>query len=220
VLRTMDEQLATLSGEPLRRLAAEPASSIVGSTEMPSLLIVDGALAEPMGYRQAALDAGFRDITFGAATFHGIQPIAEAEDELGPVVRRMQPLCEPTVTFFRHSPAGTPEPNFIHRDTDMGEWTAILYLTPHPPPGDGTTFWQHEPTGFRQSAAETDAEHLAEGQAWRDLSQWTPWRTVAAKFNRLLLFPARAFHSRAIPESYGTGDDARLIQVMFGRYRR
>ena len=106
--------------------------------------------------------------------------------------------------------------HYIHTDTDMGDWTAIAYLTDAPPAGDGTTFWRWKATGCLQSVATSREEQLAEWAAWRDRTQWEPWTTVAARPNRVVLFPAAYFHSRAIADNYGIGDTARLIQVVFG----
>ncbi|HEX7766603.1 MAG TPA: DUF6445 family protein, partial [Nitrospira sp.] len=108
-------------------------------------------------------------------------------------------------------------PNYIHTDQDMGAWTGILYLNPDPAHGDGTTFWERKATKERTSTASTMDECLPEWLAWRDCDQWEPWQTVTAKFNRMVLFPAECFHSRALFDNYGsTATEARLIQVLFG----
>jgi hypothetical protein len=94
----------------------------------------------------------------------------------------------------------------------MGEWTALIYLNPDPPLSDGTVFWRHLVTGAIESAIAH--ERSREG---RTKEGWQRWNKVRAKFNRLLLFPATFFHSRAIAENWGEGDAARLTQVVFGR---
>jgi hypothetical protein len=177
--------------------------------------VYDDVLADPDAYRARAVALPFQSITVGAATFHGIAP-CEDPTLLQWIVQR-HPHARPGLTFFRRSPLGQVEPNFIHTDRDMGDWTAILYLNPDPLAGDGTTFWRHRRTGAMASTADGEAELLSEWQAWRDRSLWKPWRTVEARFNRLVLFPAPLFHSRALPDNYGGLDDARLIQLVFGR---
>lgn len=181
----------------------------------PAIVVVDDVLPDPEAYRRMALSQPFGDVTIGHATFHGIAPcpdhtvrewIASRCGDVGTVT-----------TFFRLSRAGQDEPNFIHTDRDMGGWTGILYLTPQPVTGDGTTFWTQRKTGRIASEGDTVEDLLPEWLAWRDWSQWEPRHTVEAKFNRLVLFPAAYFHSRALFENYGTtAEDARLIQVMFG----
>ncbi len=101
----------------------------------PGVYIFERGLVDPAGYRTAALAKPFAQ--FGE--FRGISP---ATFEEGPPFVAKQFLgLEPTLSFFRKSPQGQPEPNFIHTDVDMGTWTAILYLNPTPDPQDGTDFW-------------------------------------------------------------------------------
>lgn len=178
-----------------------------------AIRVLDAVMESPEDYRASALLLDYHDIEAGPITFHGMAEIGRS-----PLSDMLEQHYGLTTTWsgFRLSPEGQEEPNYIHTDQDMGEWTGILYLHPDPPQSDGTTFWRHTTTGDIQSHAETPEEKLAEWQAWRDLAQWQPWHTVAAQFNRLLLFPAPYFHSRAIYENWGDGHDARLIQIAFG----
>jgi GNAT superfamily N-acetyltransferase len=182
---------------------------------MSAITVVDDVLPDVDAYRARALAQPFRDVETGpGVVFHGI---ADPRDETLPAwIRRRWPSLTPTRTFLRRSPAGQDEPNFIHTDRDMGDWTAITYLTADPPEGDGTTFWRWQATGAIASGATTGETLLGEWCAWRDSEQWTPWHIVPARPNRLILFPAAYFHSRALPDNYGTGDTARVIQVVFG----
>jgi hypothetical protein len=176
--------------------------------------VVEDVLRDPHAYRTAALAQPFGDLVSGAAVFHGLAPIGRS-----PLAGWLAVAfgVTPTLEFFRLSPAGQEEPSFIHTDRDMGDWTAILYLNPDPPAGDGTTFWRDTATGQVASTAETATDKLAEWRAWRDVTQWEPWHTVPAVFNRVIVFPAPYFHSRAIPENWGVGLDGRLIQLVFGK---
>ncbi len=176
--------------------------------------VYDDVLPDPERYRDWALSQPFRTLTFGAATFHGI---AACDDPtLSAWVRERYPQAEPGVTFFRRSPSGQVEPNYIHTDRDMGSWTGILYLNPTPADGDGTTFWRRRDTGASASIAVTPDEIRQEWGEWRNPALWEPIATIGAKLNRLLLFSAPLFHSRALPGNYGHGDTARLTQVLFG----
>lgn len=178
------------------------------------IIVIDDVLPDPLTYRAAALARSFRSIPMGPVTFHGI---AECDDPSLPgwITGRF-PSARPGLTFFRRSPAGQQEPNYIHTDRDMGDWTAILYLNPDPPADDGTAFLRHVETGANASTATSEAQFHHEWREWRDLAKWTRWHTVSAKFNRLLLFHAPLFHSRAIADNYGDESDARLIQLVFG----
>lgn len=152
--------------------------------------IVDDALADPMAYLSDVKRLPFRNVTLGPDTFRGIalarRPdvarVAEAETNTSAVL-----------SFFRRSPLGQVEPNYVHSDDAMGAFTGIYYMNPEPPDGDGTAFWEREGSG------------------------WKRVRRVPAKFNRLLVFSAGLHHSRALFDNYGEGDGARLIQVIFLR---
>jgi len=180
-----------------------------------AIRVFDDVVPDPLIYRAAALAQPFGELDTGAVVFKGLAPIgpnplsAWIETRFGLVT---------TWSSFRLSPEGQAEPSFIHTDRDMGQWSGILYLNPDPPANDGTVFWRYRETGAIQSTAaadDPDALHT-EWQAWRDPTQWEPWHTVSAAFNRLALFPSPYFHSRAIAANWGTGLDARLIQLVFG----
>lgn len=173
----------------------------------------DQVIADPFTYRDWVRRQATQSVAIGPATFHGI---AKCPDPALPDwIQAHYPHLTPGITFVRESPAGQVEPNFIHTDRDMGDWTGILYLNPQPAKGDGTTFWRHRITGARASTADS-SQLLPEWQEWRKPLVWQPWTTVAARFNRLVLFPAALFHSRALPDNYGHGESARLIQIIFG----
>ncbi len=174
------------------------------------VLIFDNFLADPVEYRKEALDREFKSYEFPECTFHGISPVAV--DSLVPsTLRDIFDHTKPTLSFFRKSPAGQVEPHFIHSDIDMGQWSAILYLNENPPAGDGTAFWQHKATG--KIGSRIPHEYSAEGKT---PDGWSLRYLAEAKFNRLVAFPSSFFHSRAIFENWGAGDEARLTQVTFG----
>lgn len=152
--------------------------------------ILDDVLPDPMAYLYEVRWRRFGEVAAGPDTFKGISIIK------GSVIERIAEWktgAGAVLSFFRKSPAGQIEPNWIHSDEAMGQFTGIYYLNPDPPEGDGTAFWE------------------------RDGETWKMTRLVPAKFNRLLIFDAGMDHSRALLENYGEGDDARLIQVVFLR---
>lgn len=178
---------------------------------MTSIQVFDNVIANPDEYLQAAQRTEFKTFDFGEdEKFHGIA-LAGDLMELPRWISSRFPMLAGTVTFFRKSPFGQIEPTFIHTDFGMGEWTGILYLNRAPAEGDGTVFWKHRETGKIASDEVFDGS----GQ-FSDIAKWEQWQHVHAAFNRLLLFPARYFHSRALFANYGNDKDARLIQVVFG----
>jgi len=216
MIQAMQDVLADL-----QRRAADtepPRASLAALSphlDVSDLYVFDDLLDDPADYERIVRAQEFKTIEIGPATFHGIA--ACPDDALPRAIEAVFPHTHATLTFFRQSPAGQVEPNFIHTDRDMGDWTAILYLTSQPPAGDGTAFWRRKSDGAQASTARTDAEFFAEWATWRERDLWEPWHTIEAKQNRLLVFPAPAFHSRALFDGYGErGTSARLIQLVFG----
>lgn len=166
---------------------------------MIDLNIYDDVLPNARAYRATVLALPFGDVTLGPDTFHGI---ALADDTVPAYLRSLG--LTPTLSFVRQSPEGQVEPNYIHTDAMMGEWTALYYLTLDPPHGDGTKFWDGPDVTAEMSASVDDLD-------------CTLRATVEARFNRLVVFPSHWLHSRALKNNYGQGDTARLVQVTFGK---
>lgn len=178
-------------------------------------IVVDDVLPDPQAYRTACLAQSFRthELAEGVA-FHGIGP--QPDRSLPDWIEAHYPTLRVVTSLTRLSPLGQSCPNFVHTDVDMGDVTGIFYLNPDPPPEDGTQFYRHRETGRDVSVATDAIDRIEEGFAWRDLANWTRMSIVPARFNRLVLFPAGAYHSRAIVENYGdTDEQARLIQICF-----
>lgn len=196
------ERLTLMIGASITRESAGPTT----------LLVFDDVLQIPAWYAATARRFDFHSVAVGPAWFHGI---ADAKDT--PFAKWLQekfPKTTQTLSFFRESPDGQVEPNFIHTDRDMGDWTAILYLNERPYNGDGTIFWRDKKTG---EVVSTETDVHAEGERWNEPGRFEVATHVAAKFNRCVVFSAPLFHSRALFDNYGTaGHDARLIQIVFG----
>ena len=184
------------------------------ATRIPhGIRVHDDVLPDPMAYRAMALQQRFQAVQDGAVVFQGIAPCADPSLPIW--IKEQYPRLRPTLSFFRHSPRGQVEPHTVHDDRSMGDVTCIFYLNPGPPEHDGTSFFKHALTRAVASTSTDPDEHLREAMAWHDPGQWEEWYRVSARFNRLMLFPAKLFHSRAIEENYGSDERARLIQVVF-----
>ena len=177
---------------------------------MTDFMVFDDFVPSPEAYRDLALKTEFRSFEFPECTFHGI---STPTPEIVPAkLCAMFPGITPMLSFFRKSPLGQVEPHWIHSDIDMGQWSAVLYLNQNPPEGDGTAFWTHKASGAIGSLV--PHERSAEGNS---IEGWTRRAVVQAKFNRMVVFPSHLFHSRAIHENWGEGNESRLTQVTFGQ---
>jgi hypothetical protein len=172
------------------------------------IAVFDAVLRDPTAYRDAALALPFQSVDVGQV-FHGIaKPVTHTFENW---FEENFPTYQAEVSFFRKSPLGQVEPNDIHNDVDMGDLTALLYLNPDPPEGDGTYFWFN-----REWNTDHSPSPLA-GPDGKRSTQWLCSSKVRAQFNRCVVFSSDLFHSRGLLENYGSGDEARLIQVLFGR---
>lgn len=111
--------------------------------------------------------------------------------------------------------------SWIHHDDTT--WAGVLYLTPSPPPGSGTAFFQHKATGIDRQPTESDAARLGmtlpqlsdtlhgdayEPEAWHKVDE------VGNQYNRLILFRGDRWHKSM--NYFGTGPaDGRLFQNFF-----
>lgn len=179
----------------------------------PRIAVFDSVLSNPVEYARQARLTESQTYVVGDVEWHGLSACAETAfvDWLFCV----RPDLTPSLSLIRRSPLDQVEPNYIHTDRDMGDWTAILYLTEAPDESDGTDFWRHRWSGVTESCASSAIDSVNEGHAWRDLSQWALRAHVPAVFNRAIIFPASCFHSRAIYANYGVGNESRLTQVVF-----
>lgn len=174
-------------------------------------IVFDNVMPDPAGYRETALASDFRAYEFShEEVFRGIGLAGHLQAFPNWIASKF-PSLQGKVSFFRQSPLGQEEPTYIHSDQGMGDWTAILYLNEDPPAGDGTTFWRHKGTGRVEIAPDFDG-----AADFKDLGKWEPWKHVQSAFNRVVMFRAPLFHSRGIFDNYGSGQEARLIQVIFG----
>lgn len=177
-----------------------------------ALVVFDDVLPDPDAVRRVILDTPAQVMDFGGdQVFRGIHvPPADVMQLVIDALATWLPSCRARVIFARQSPAGQIEPNDVHSDVDMGHATAILYLNPTPAEGDGTSFWKRKASGAVRGDWDEDCQADS-----KDRDAWERWRTVEARYNRLLVFRSDLYHSRAIVENYGVGDDARLILIAF-----
>jgi hypothetical protein len=130
---------------------------------------------------------------------------------------------------------------------DPNDYTGIIYLNPPAQCAGGTAFWRHRPSGLQamplpwspflapllsryqarnqeellQSFATEALSEPMEGYPTRTNRFWELTEVIPMRFNRLVLFNARLFHSGHIPEG-AFGDEAssqRLTQNLY-LYRR
>jgi hypothetical protein len=134
--------------------------------------------------------------------------------------------AKPSLMFARMSLAGESTPAWIHADSGVDEYAAVLYLTRPTYCTGGTAFWYHNELQWDRVP---DAKALREqGVVWNqsfadrlnhdanDVKHWSMTGLIPMKYNRLLTFKSKLFHSRWPQQSLGTNyDNGRLIIAAF-----
>ncbi len=136
-------------------------------------------------YVDDILKEGFEDVQLGNDLFRNVR--ARGVDELVSFLNKTYPTYTSDLNFVRRSPINQEEPNWIHTDEMMGDLTAILYLNKKHPKEDGTTLYYKE----------------------KEMC------IFKSRYNRLVVFPSKLYHSRNIYDNFGDAESARLIQVCF-----
>lgn len=152
-----------------------------------NIIIFDNVLKDPKSYVLDIHKYGFQDVADGENTFKNIQP-RDNTDEFAKYISDLFVSYKVSLNFVRKSPLNQEEPNFVHTDEMMGDITCLLYLNENPPKEDGTTLYDEDDNCLL---------------------------TMYSKFNRMVAFNSDAPHSRNILENFGTGENARLVQVIF-----
>ena len=148
--------------------------------------LIDNFLDNPDDHINDIFSGEFYDVTSDVGIFQGIQPRDkdQVQEKLCWFLRNEYDVA---YNFVRKSPEGQIEPNYIHSDEMMGDYTAILYLSPFHE-GDGTTIYNND-----------ESEKVK----------------FFAAFNRMIVFDSELLHSRNIFSNFGEDKSARLIQVLF-----
>lgn len=156
-----------------------------------NLIVLDNVLTDPTSYVRDALSYGFEEVFDAEKVFKGIQP--RSDDEFQHFIENyFSPDYEVVYNFIRQSPEGQDEPNFVHTDEMMGDLIALLYLNENHPK-DGTIIYDN------------DGDKMC---------------SVDMKFNRAVVFGTIFPHSRSLFENFGSGDDSRLVQILFLKLRK
>lgn len=105
------------------------------------------------------------------------------------------------------------ETNWIHHDDT--DWAGVLYLSPEPDVTSGTGFFTHRQSGvycWDPERPETDFNYSDDKD---DFSKWDLNLEVKNKFNRLVLYKSKLYHSSMTPGFGSNYMDGRLTQVFF-----
>lgn len=149
--------------------------------------IIDNFLDDAELHLQDIFNHEFSDVQTDVGVFKNIQD--RQSDMVSDAVLNLLPNYEVAYNFVRKSPLNQEEPTYVHSDEIMGDLTCLLYLSKSHPREDGTTIYDND--------------------------EVTKTMEFRSKFNRMIIFDAKLFHSRNILTNFGVNKSARLIQVIF-----
>ncbi len=149
--------------------------------------IIDNFLDDAELHLQDIFNHEFSDVPTDVGVFKNIQD--RQSDIVSDEVLNLLPNYDVAYNFVRKSPLNQEEPTYVHSDDIMGDLTCLLYLSKSHPREDGTTIYDND--------------------------EVTKTMEFRSKFNRMIIFDAKLFHSRNILTNFGVNKSARLIQVIF-----
>jgi len=130
----------------------------------------------------------------------------------------------PEQSLIRLNYAGEMPNNSIHSDNSLGEFASVLYLNPPEQCAGGTAFWRHKATGLtrfdeaeirRKGKSPAKTLQQIEGD-WNEETNWEQTGLAEMKFNRLIIYSSKDFHSRFPFAAFGDKpENGRLIWVNF-----
>lgn len=196
---------------------------------LPSLLIIDDFLNDPLEARRQALALDY-DPALKDGNYPGVlssRPLAIPG--LDAAVARtigvgVQPQAGTSHGHTRLTLATDKGLSGVHIDPCF--YSGILYLSLPEHCRGGTDFFRHKRTGLERvpmdraavnAAGYSDVNMLVEDVVNRDTTRASAWEksfTVPMRFNRLILFSPWLFHNSARGFGYGP-DNGRLVQLMF-----
>jgi hypothetical protein len=180
-------------------------------------------VANPDRVRQSALESGFgtwrpNKGEVGSSVYDGMNFWGDHATLLRSLTKAAGKPVYPNSMFFRVTNIET-EGAYVHSDREMGDHTAIVYLSKHDDEGSGTGLFEHTETGMRRMPSFAELrkkpeflEQLKAEMVAGDPEHWNMWHFVQGYYNRAFIFEAPLFHSRFPKHGYGTTpEDGRLI---------
>lgn len=196
---------------------------------LPSLLIIDDFIADPMAARQAALaldyDPGNKKGNYPGHISTRPLEIQGLNERIGSIINAPVKAAPNTSHLHcRVTLKGDKGHSGVHIDPAF--YSGILYLTLPEHCKGGTEFFRHKRTGLERvpldlptiaQAGYNDINMLIEDVVNKDTNRPALWQkvmTVPMRFNRLILFSPWMFHNSGM--AFGTNaQNGRLVNLMF-----
>ena len=188
-----------------------------------NFLTVDNFLPDPDDFRGSALAQPFVNVRFADEIYRRVQ-VRDYDEHADLLRTALKRPVHQTHTINRLNFDGEMPNHAIHSDNDHGDFAAVLYLNKPAQCVGGTAFWRHKATGLTRfdpaeikRAGKSPVRTLNVLSAdWNDESKWEQTSLAEMKYNRLIVYSGRDFHSRWPFSAFGkTLHDGRFIWCSF-----
>lgn len=204
---------SSMGGERINKLnwADKEYNLGLSQKESPTIIVLDNFYEDPHSVRNYALSLEYnQDIQF----YKGFR---SAEKYFAPgIVEKIETALGRKITnFYENGACGhfqvttQDDPQVYHHDSQT--WAGVLFLNENPPHSSGTRMMKSKITGERFTAS---SEAYGNGDYFLKEEYFDTHDSVAAVFNRLVIFNAQHIH--AAGEYYGNSlETGRLVQLFF-----
>lgn len=192
----------------------------------PTLVVIDDLLPNPDEVREAVLNQEFKDVIGpdGAPYKNiGTNVVPDIYSKIADIYGRDK--IDVKLSFVRMDPEGSETHSFCHADKICANYAALLYLNPPEQCSGGTAFYRHKPTGLDALPSDAAVQmlgmelgrfHNTMTNETKNPDSWDMVGFVGMKFNRLITYPSKMWHSRFPHASFGkTKQNSRIVQVVF-----
>lgn len=191
----------------------------------PSLTIIDDLLPKERAIeiRNQALKDGFQDFNYMQGVYQGTG--LNCPSDIGEALSRFVGGggAKIKIQAFRSGHEKTDLHTNIHADNPIAQWAGVYYLNLPEQCRGGTAFYTLKETGWDMMPTQDDLDGIGKDidwmrSKWSDEDQWNLNTIAGMKFNRMIFYPTRMFHSRYPLKGWGPEDkpeEARLVHVCF-----
>jgi hypothetical protein len=149
--------------------------------------------------------------------------VADTPDDITPVMEQFSMLlggldikCQKNQGAFRITTAAdmARRTSLVHVDTP--DFSAIIHLSKGD--AEGTYFYRHKALGLERVSAEDNIRPIVRSAIETDtlnLAAWDVVHTIPMKFNRLIIFDGKYFHSGAHCLTGSSIEEGRMTQNFF-----
>lgn len=184
-----------------------------------SQTVVDDFYPAPEALKRVAQSLDYGPQEYEGRTYNGVGLGFEPEGMAGLLGNVIGGKVDIKLQYFRLGTKESQPTSYIHPDSSIAAFAAVLYLS-EAPHGlqSGTAFWRHQKLGIDGMAGvdlteEEVAELVKDGE---DESKWLMTSLIGQKFNRLALYTGQQFHSRYPRDAWGNDKmDGRLTWCGF-----